>query len=265
MLFTYFFIPQSPELPMFAIAYIIAVIMTLQLSLQEETYSPWYKCALYVCVLVLMARTASYIGKDIFDIEHIDILTFYIIAAASCAMMKFGCRKEKVTLAVTGSLHVVMMLAGVFGILQEKQPLWMHIVSILIVLALYCVNIDTMFRKYRKNAWNSAYTGIKLTLFVTAALVSFSAEGYWISSAFILIAISCILTGFAADYKGFRMYGLVLSLLGVAKLIIFDIRYNSFLTRAVSFLLCGLLCFAISMIYNYMNGRVLGGRKNDHM
>ncbi len=48
-------------------------------------------------------------------------------------------------------------------------------------------------------------------------------------------------------------YGLVLSIISVIKLIIIDISYDNLALRAASFLVCGLLCFAISYIYNKLD------------
>ncbi|MBP5178801.1 MAG: hypothetical protein J6066_04445, partial [Lachnospiraceae bacterium] len=58
--------------------------------------------------------------------------------------------------------------------------------------------------------------------------------------------------GFIYKLKGLRIYGLVLSLVCVVKLVMIDISYENTIGHALSFFLSGVLCFVISAIYSYV-------------
>ena len=61
------------------------------------------------------------------------------------------------------------------------------------------------------------------------------------------------MTGFGIRVKSLRIYGLVLSMVSVFKLLLIDIAYGGLLQLAAVFFVSGLLCFAISMIYNMID------------
>ena len=77
----------------------------------------------------------------------------------------------------------------------------------------------------------------------------FSAVSYLVSLAGILLAIAFIVAGFRFKFKGMRLYGLVLTMLCVGKLLFFDIVFDNAFYRPVSFLVAGILLFLISYIY----------------
>lgn len=80
--------------------------------------------------------------------------------------------------------------------------------------------------------------------------------GYLYSIIGIVIAVLSILCGFVFNHKYFRIYGLVLSLVSVLKLVLIDITYDNSIERVVSFIVGGLLCFGIVCIYNKMSPKV---------
>ena len=57
--------------------------------------------------------------------------------------------------------------------------------------------------------------------------------------------------------KSFRIYGLGLTLISTVKLIMVDIAYENSIGHAFSFFLSGILCFAISAIYNLIDKKFL--------
>ncbi|MBD5457743.1 MAG: DUF2339 domain-containing protein [Lachnospiraceae bacterium] len=54
----------------------------------------------------------------------------------------------------------------------------------------------------------------------------------------------------AKNESAFRLYGLILFMTSVFKLIMIDIKYDSTLENAISFFVSGILCFIISFLYN---------------
>ena len=67
----------------------------------------------------------------------------------------------------------------------------------------------------------------------------------------------CILLGFKIYKKGIRIYGLVLAMLYVVKMLLVDVAYSSPVGIAIGLLLAGIICFTISAIYNYAEDKIL--------
>lgn len=77
-----------------------------------------------------------------------------------------------------------------------------------------------------------------------------------LSVLMLLFAAESIAFGFYKNYKSFRIYGLILSMVSVFKLILFDVSNKSARCNAVGFLVCGLICFGISYLYNKIESRM---------
>ena len=90
----------------------------------------------------------------------------------------------------------------------------------------------------------------KYTVLMFCILNSYDVINYLISICLLLFAIISIVIGFYKDTKSFRLYGLLLSMISIFKLIMIDIQYDSTIENAVSFFVSGVLCFIISFIYN---------------
>jgi uncharacterized membrane protein len=100
------------------------------------------------------------------------------------------------------------------------------------------------------------YVGGKFTVFLIVVLSSMEAVNYVISIACLLLAILFILIGFKGGYKYLRIYGLGLTMISIFKLLMIDVIYENTLGYAISFFVSGVLCFVISMIYNYLDKKM---------
>ena len=82
-----------------------------------------------------------------------------------------------------------------------------------------------------------------------------------------LTAFLAIIGGFAIRSRPLRLYGLILTLLAVLKLVLIDTSALATVTRILSFLAGGLICFTISALYTYLEKKLLkqsaGGAKTD--
>ena len=100
------------------------------------------------------------------------------------------------------------------------------------------------------------YIGIKFTIYINViigAFIGWYDIGYIYSIVCLLISICSIIIGFNKRVKSFRLYGLILAILSVLKLVMIDMTaYNpDFLM--FGFIISGLLCFGIVWIYNKMS------------
>lgn len=102
-------------------------------------------------------------------------------------------------------------------------------------------------------AWSYIMSG-EITLMILAFLASNTA---WFDNAYVLsictmvLALCFVIGGFVASVKPFRIYGLALILLCVVKLVTFDVSGLNTMFRVIALIGGGLICFAISALYNY--------------
>ena len=148
-----------------------------------------------------------------------------------------------------GLFHFANLAAMVYAIdgFQADFLTLELIVYILLVIGLFSLNLEQLLSI---NSNFGAYIAGKYTVLAAFILNAFVAVNYAYSIAFLLISIVSIVVGFKIRNKSMRLFGLVLSMLSIVKLIMFDVSYSNTLMRALSFLVSGLICFGISLVYN---------------
>lgn len=72
----------------------------------------------------------------------------------------------------------------------------------------------------------------------------------------LIIAILSISFGFRFQFKSLRLYGLILTIIMVIKFILIDLSEENSITRVISLIIGGLICFGISVIYNKLNTKI---------
>ncbi len=157
--------------------------------------------------------------------------------------------KDKQISTVLNIFNVIGMLVGLYNIENVDSPVLQGL-YIVFTVALACINLP---RHFASGGSEKLYTGIKFGIILLVSLFGYDAEGFVVSVAILLFAIVCIAVGFNKTFgaKELRLYGLILSMICVAKFIMIDITYENTIGRAISFLVSGILCFGISAIYNH--------------
>lgn len=132
------------------------------------------------------------------------------------------------------------------------------ILIVMMTLALACFNIKRLYDTYGDTHEKvlSIYTCFKFTFIILCILCRLHSVSYVTSLIGIVLAIAFICIGFYYRLKGFRLYGLILCLICVAKLLLADVTYSSSLMRPVGYLSAGLLCYLISWIYTKLEKRL---------
>ena len=157
--------------------------------------------------------------------------------------------EEKYSDIIHYIINALLMFASLFVISLNDNELE-HWIAILIGILLFTVNSKKLIMK--NDLYVSLYVGFKSTVLFVVILVSFKATGTLLSILVFLLAIAFIVLGFVLKNKGLRIYGLIVSLVCVVKLSLVDITYQNTIGHAVSFFICGVLCFSISAIYSYV-------------
>lgn len=129
------------------------------------------------------------------------------------------------------------------------------VVSILLtVLSMAWAFWRTPKRLGRFTRWEDVLEGVKLTMLALAAVHGYTdwfASAYALSLICMLTALVCIIAGFVRRTGSLRLYGLVLTMVCVLKLVTWDVAGLETLLRILSLIGGGVICFAISAIYSY--------------
>ena len=222
----------------------------------KEQYNRWFKCLIHVLTLLLFGFYLPDIVewcKGSSDLQ--DALTY-----GACVLFNMGMARsifasnlrtgEKEPKTLYNCINLINMFVGTL-LISFRYDAVPHMILIVTTLAAFTLNAKNLLEK-RDNLFAGIYVGLKFTVLMIAVLNSFHTVNYGISIACLLLAILSIVVGFKGEYRSLRLFGLALSILSTFKLIMVDINYDNTLGNALSFFASGLLCFAISMIYNYI-------------
>ena len=183
------------------------------------------------------------------------LTSFYALAVIHLILGKleyFG--KEKAVKGVMYGINALLMIAGC-SFMYTTDTLALKLLVILITILLFLVNTRNVMTLHKHAGY---YIALKFTVLLLCILGSFDVVDYAISICLLVFAIISIVTGFYKNTTAFRLYGLVLSMISIVKLIMIDIKYDSTIENAVSFFVSGVLCFVISFIYNRIDVKLSG-------
>lgn len=226
-----------------------------------KQYNGKVKTTLYCLFFFLLVKDISCI-TELFLSEHsanqfavFTILCVVHVTAKQSSFVKnwITGEQENYTELATNIINAYLMLEALHLITSLANPM-LHILTILIAIVLFMMNSQNMLK--HNNIAYGIYVGIKFTILVVTILSSFDAPNYILSISAFLFAILNIVCGFGFQFKSLRIYGLVLSLLSIVKLILLDITYENTAGHAFSFFVCGILCFVISTIYNVVDKKI---------
>ncbi|MDE6737714.1 MAG: DUF2339 domain-containing protein, partial [Lachnospiraceae bacterium] len=205
-------------------------------------------------VLVILVHDSAYRFMKDFNTEHIrtiediaikaNLIPFFILALIHLVLTRlsyFGTSKPVEYMLLV--INALLMIAGCIGIgCRPWKP-----ATIMITALLFLINSRRLLLRDQRTGY---YIAFKYTVFMVCVLNSYDVVNYVISISLLLFAILSIIIGFYRNNITFRLYGLILSMISIVKLIMVDIQYDSTIENAVSFFVSGVLCFAISFIYH---------------
>lgn len=249
---------------------VIFIAFILLLKRYKEQYRTWMKISGYpVFILFIFINTCRIMAEiPALSPDMRKWLLLVVPAVVNICMMKIPVLRTNLQtkaeetgfMLETGLIHSLYMLISLFYI-NYMDSFLMHFLSIMLGILLFTVNINTTLKKVDYK-WSSVYVGTKIFIFCLTVMGSFEAPDFLFSIVALLFAIGFIVAGFLAEkrtgknIKSIRIYGLILSLISIVKLLMLDTHHDNMLAKAVSFFVSGLLCFAISFIYNVVDKRV---------
>ena len=260
--------------------------LVLSYLIQMDFYESWAIFVLYFVILLAAAFAVNliyytivdkyiitaimcYILADIINVFDLNICIAFVIWGVVAFITNtdmyrrnLATKEEEFSSKIIGyiisGLTIFSGLACSFS--KSITPeLYQVIVIMLIILALACVNTVKLYGLGIPDILVGFYICIKFSLWIYTVLHRLEAASYVVSIVGILVAILCIILGFKFRQKAYRLYGLVISMVSVVKLILFDISYDSNILRPVGFFVAGVLCFAISFIYSKLEKNMASG------
>ena len=109
--------------------------------------------------------------------------------------------------------------------------------------------------------------GIKFTGLAMAVIYGHTdwfGNTYLVSLILMLTGLAGVIAGFLFRAKALRLYGLVLTMLCVLKLVTWDVAWLETPMRVVSLIGGGVICFLISAIYSYSVKKVNAAQQENN-
>lgn len=172
------------------------------------------------------------------------------------ALADTAARGAKTLRIAYNALLIILYIFGLF-LMQDVDLLILQFVLTLAVLAVALVQSrEWLVRDQKDDMISGLWMVIKYLMFAWTAVWSYfdySIDSVLYSVAGLVVAIAWISLGFYLKVKSVRLYGLVLTLVMVAKFIIVDLSGENSMTRVLALIIGGVLCFIISYIYNKLS------------
>ena len=247
--------------PWFARSYVLTLV-TMGTFLLSLIVGYWRK----VQGLVHYALFAAMLWtlKLLYDFSSSDSLSFLIsIFGASLILFGMQVLYEKLdaekryaySSALRTVQHVMLAVSALLIAFVPHRGTAETVVSILLtVLSIAWAFWRTPKWLGRSTRQEDVLEGVKLTVLVLAVVHGYTdwfASAYALSLICMLTALACIIAGFVRRTGSLRLYGLVLTMVCVLKLVTWDVAGLETLLRILSMVGGGVICFAISAIYSY--------------
>ena len=143
-------------------------------------------------------------------------------------------------------INAIIMIIGLYVVNRNRWEL----IVIPTLIGVFVINSKKIIESAKHKTRAEAYVAIKYSILLIAILSSYSIPKPLMSIILLIFAGLSIGIGFKKDKKGYRLYGLALSMIVVFKLLMIDISVNNQVLKAFSLILCGGICFGISYMYN---------------
>ena len=183
---------------------------------------------------------------------------------------------KKTLIPICQGYNIFSMVSGSLLLLlrwTEKNPasfvylhLYEKIMLTIILILVYILGTGRFFVviESRMKAWKSQDTlpdpwqiGLKYTILVSLLCTCYHVPNFALSLFYFIFAGAFILFGFLQKKQNARVFGIILLIISICKMILLDINYERLILKAVSFIACGIVCFLIAFLYNFMEKRLI--------
>lgn len=149
----------------------------------------------------------------------------------------------------------VLYFIGLNGI-SSVEEWFLQFIYTMSTIMIALIQSKAILKSEKYRAFSGVWIIVKYLILIWTILGSFfdlniTTVAYSIVG--LLVAIGSISVGFKLNNKNLRQYGLVLTIIMVAKFILVDLNQENSILRVLALIAGGGLCFLISVIYNKLN------------
>ncbi len=264
LVFTFFILFTVSGLKSKAVLAALAISVVGQLVemyLKSDFYKKYMKIILYiagslVCIEFGISFLHDEIAKQIITPMNIVVasLAVHNLLYAFTSLSKNPEEDEKdfETLPLILN-HGIALLALLFAYIQKSPD---DIIAGALVILLLPIGAKRIWRNREDNKALYILSIIECSLIPFLVCDAWGTSGVVADIVAIVIATSYIILGFVLTSKFPRIYGLVVIILMIFKMVMLDFDYSSALGYALAFLVAGFICLGISLIYNVINKKI---------
>ncbi len=194
-------------------------------------------------------------GMDPVIRDAVCTAVFMLMVAAGYAELKLKFLGDGMIRYIFSGIATVYFLAA--G--SELDGIMFWVFLLLVIVPQLVKNTKEQLAKARGGiSGHAVVMCLKYTVLIMYVLHQYEAAGFIYSVAFLAVAGACVIAGMKLGIKVMRIYGLVVAIIGIIKLLVVDMSYDSLLLRAGAFLLAGLICLGLSFAYNMYEKKAKG-------
>ena len=245
-------------------------------TVYRQRYVVSIKAILYFWSMIASAVLTAVLSPDFGAGSGYPLsLSLIFVIIINLAAIKFGCRREKAVADRVGTLEmlfyttasIVLYISMIFIGMKIKPAVSgtdyssleysIRFAQIITALGLFYI-LAKVFLQTKSVVCHLAVC-FTATVFINAVcrgIPALSEILYIYSIVSMVVALVCIIAGFVSKSKSMRMYGLILIMLCVLKLVTIDINSENSISRVLAFVVGGIVCFIISGIYNFLEKKL---------
>lgn len=235
--------------------FISAAFYIIYLRRQQRYY---YSSTLILLLITITANGNAF--STLFEAEAVGVLTSVILLATVAVNAIFVIEKSpsaaitRIDLIIYGFVSQIFLLE-VYS--EAIDPVSKVFYILLLAASLILIWYSIGYKSDRKMFASLMCMSLLLIDYFVIVYQTFLAEyGFVISVGLLLIATCFIVYGFRKRSKAARLYGLVLVFVAVAKMLLIDIIITDQIMRVACLIGAGLICLAISFLYNKMEKKL---------
>ncbi|MDR1088349.1 MAG: DUF2339 domain-containing protein [Coriobacteriales bacterium] len=230
-------------------------------DLQRRWQQPYVLCVLLAAQLGLSSVLLNAPLPDFPSADRFILLLLLHASLLLLARLVPFIRRDTGNLGVLAALRVDELVVIAFVSLEfivkglgagyDRLGTGLALAATILLLAIAVLRI--VIRRKASPGFDLAYAlaATLLLLSCIGACTKLYDEAYALSLVAMILAFANIAAGFALRRGTLRIYGLVLVLVCVIKLLIIDLVNLNSVMRVIAFIGCGLICFGISALYNF--------------
>lgn len=242
----------------------VFLIIALALAIKEKSFATRY--ALVLLIVLPMFSLVRDLKLDILALFGIVIVLDLLLNSKLFIEDGESNLPYKSCVVCGEIINILDVIIGILTVctISDDNEIKIY-VSILLLIFVALVNTVRMFNSNTglckiycsgsQVAW-SIFSGLKMTIVSIVIVHRFTDVGYVYSAVTLAVALALVVLGFALSKKSIRIYGLAVMGISIFKLVFFDIGLSTTIEKAVVYLSCGIICFAIGFIYSKLEEKI---------